>query len=291
MTDTTCVTDGCTRPVDGQAYACQHCADRCARDLATIADLADAAHDVATGQTRRGPAVHGAGDSDRLPISLGAMARLDSATTAVTTWARHVAEERGIHPPSAAVGGRSPRSEGVRVDQGRSGALSPLEAAARWLPAHLDWCRHRREWPELARDIHAAARLVRSITDRPADRQLVGACECEVTLYARPHARTVTCAGCGREWDVDSSRQALLDHLGDRLLTAAEIAGLAVVQDPERDRQRVRKLINMWTQRGAAKGGLDLRGRTTDGDPLYRVREALDRLAVAEQRAREKAAA
>ncbi|MFV2094841.1 hypothetical protein ACFHW1_05030 [Micromonospora sp. LOL_014] len=286
----TCVTDGCGRPVDGQAYACTSCADRAARDLDQIADLADAAHDVATGQTRRGPAVHGSGDSARLPIRLEVMARLDSATTAVTTWARHIASERGIHPPSAAVGRRSPRPEGDRVGQsGRDDLSGPLEAAARWLPAHLEWARHRREWPELARDIHAAARLVRAITDRPADRQLVGACQCGEVLYARAHARTVDCGECAAVWDVDASRQALLDHLGDRLLTAAEIAGLAVVQDPERDRQRVRRHINVWAGRGPVRG-IAQRGQTTDGQPLYQVREVLARIAQAEARAAERLA-
>lgn len=286
----TCVTDGCNRPVDGQAYACTGCADRAARDLAQIADLADAAHDVATGQTRRGPAVHGSGDSDRLPIRLAVMARLDSATTAVTTWARHVASERGIHPPSAAVGDSAGSGAWDRVARsGRDDLSGPLEVAARWLSSHLEWCRHRREWPELARDLSAAARLVRAIVDRPADRQLVGACECEVTLYARPHATVVECPECHRSWDVKASRDALIKNLDDRLLTAAEIAVLALIENPDRNRQHVRRCINVWAGRGAVRG-IAQRGQTTDGQPLYQVREVLARIAQAEARAAERLA-
>jgi hypothetical protein len=132
--------------------------------------------------------------------------------------------------------------------------------------------------------VAAAARVLRGVVDGPADRQLVGACTCGTALDARPGARTIACPDCGARWDVAESRDILLRHVDGMLLTAAEIAGLAVVQDPERKRDKVRKLINMWTARGGAKGGLDPRGRTADGDPTYQVGEVLARLAEAENR-------
>lgn len=267
---TQCAT--CPRPVPGQEYGCAHCARVTADRLAAIAELAPAARDVAARQTRRGPAVGGSGGGSRLPLNLAAAARLDSAQTAVTTWARHVIEERG---------GNGPESHGERRTGADGG--TPLGAAARWLTGHVEWFRHRQEWSELYADVAAAERVLRGVVDGPPDRQIVGACECETTLYARPGASVVRCRECQATWDVEASREILLKHVADRLLTAAEIAGLAVVQDPERDRLKVRKLINVWTNRGQ----LTPAGITTDGDPTYRVGPVLERLADARPRARE----
>nr|MDT0658047.1 hypothetical protein [Micromonospora sp. DSM 115978] len=254
----------CTRPVADQAYACAGCADRIARHLAEIADLAPAARAVAAGQTRRGPAVGGHGGGGGLPINLAAGARMDAVTNALGGWVRVVIDERG---------GR------LVLDDG-----DPLAAVACWLAGHVEWWRHRQQVDEFAGDVEHAARVLRGVVDGPAARVIVGACECRTVLYARTGAKVARCRECEREWDVDESREILLRHVDGMLLTAAEIAGLAVVQDPERVRPKVRKLINMWAARGGAKGGLDQRGRSVDGDPTYAVGEVLARLAEAEDR-------
>lgn len=93
----------CTRPVADQAYVCARCGiDRPARDLAAIADMAAAARDVAHGFTRQGgPAGPSAAES-RIPLNLGAMARLDAVQNALSGWCRHIAAERGTPLPMGA---------------------------------------------------------------------------------------------------------------------------------------------------------------------------------------------
>jgi hypothetical protein len=83
------------RPTDGVAYACTRCSTRAAGQLRDIADLTPAARDVAHGQTRRGPSVAGA-SGHGLELNLRAQAILDSVQNTLTSWARHVAAERGI---------------------------------------------------------------------------------------------------------------------------------------------------------------------------------------------------
>ena len=90
----------CERPMPDTAFACHACGQRIARQLATIAELTPDARAVAARQTRRGPAVRGNGHERPLPIDLAAGARLDAVQNELTTWARHVAEERGLTVPA-----------------------------------------------------------------------------------------------------------------------------------------------------------------------------------------------
>lgn len=267
---TTCIT--CERPVPGQEYGCPACARAAERALTAIAGLAADARDVVARQVRRGPAIGRSGAGSRPPLDLGAAERLAEVTNAITTWVRHVAEERGANGPESHGDGRT----GMGESDG-------LAVASRWLCEHLEWLRHRPEWSEAHGDITAAERTLRAIVDGPGERELVGACPCGTTLYARPGRAVVTCPDCGAEWGTAESRQILIRHVEGMLLTAAEIAGLAVVQDPDRDRQRVRKLINVWTNRGQ----LTPAGITADGDPTYQVGPVLARLADVRPRARE----
>lgn len=190
------------------AYACAACTSTAQRALADIADATPAARDVAARASRRGAPIRGHGDA-RLPINLAAVARLDAIQAALTTWARHIAEERGIQPPSAAVDGRT-----------GAGSGDPLQTAARWLTGHLDWLRHRPEAAEAYRDIAAARRVIHGIAAGPSERRWLGQCgqpdehgqECAADLYGRVGATTATCRACGARHDVDE-RRAWLDSV------------------------------------------------------------------------------
>jgi hypothetical protein len=86
----------CDRPTpDG--YACSSCAHRAGGQLHDIADMAPAARDVAHGFARRG--VNGGGSDPRLPLNLAATQRLDAVQNTLATWARHIAETRGVPLP------------------------------------------------------------------------------------------------------------------------------------------------------------------------------------------------
>ena len=100
MTQATC--ELCDRPVDGTAYACPACTGKTRSDLDTIAAYADDAQDAADGLARYGPAGPGHHGEDRAPVNLSAAGFVARATNTVTTWARHVAETRGITVPAPA---------------------------------------------------------------------------------------------------------------------------------------------------------------------------------------------
>lgn len=88
---------GCLPRVATEGLACDVCVGRAAAQLEVIADLADAARDVAH---RLSGNQGGTGSSgkpgSRLPLDLGATARLDGVQNVLTAWSRHISEERGV---------------------------------------------------------------------------------------------------------------------------------------------------------------------------------------------------
>lgn len=247
----------CERADAGTAYGCTACATRTAERLATVADLASAARAVAAGLTRRGTAVGGSGGGGRLPFDLGATARLDAAQNAITTWARHVAGERGHQLPVAG---------------------DPLEAGARWLVPHVEWLRHRAEVVEFDRDVAAVARVIAATIDGPGDRRWLGQCgaatddgDCPTDLHARADAATATCRTCGTTAVVATRRAELGRLVRGYSYSASEIAAAY----PHVKATRVRK----WAERGriVATGEYD-------GRPVYDLGEVLDRAAIEDAR-------
>jgi hypothetical protein len=97
MTTALCVV--CGRPTPDQAYACTAETARAAAQLAEIAELTGPARDVAHGQTSRGSNGGSGKPGSRLPLDLGATARLDAVEQTLATWARHISAERGVALP------------------------------------------------------------------------------------------------------------------------------------------------------------------------------------------------
>lgn len=271
MSDPTCAT--CQRPDPTGGYACPDCAGRARRSLATIADLTPDARDVAHGQARHGPAVHGGGGG-RLPLNLAAASRLDAIQGELTTWVRHVAAERGLPLPP-----------------GRD----PLAVSARWLTGHVEWLRYRAEGGESFAAIATCARVITGIVDRPGERRWLGTCEaptdhgpCPAELHARVGATKATCRGCGAEHNVSERRDWLDETARSYSYTATEIEQAYGVKAGK---------IRVWAHRKriAATGEVD-------GRPIYplgavlklaaddagrRATEQARRKRRAEQRARE----
>lgn len=269
--------DVCAQPQPDAAYACAKCAIKARRWLDTIAEVAGSARDIAHGERLRGaPAAVGTSSDDRLPINPTARQRFEHASGTVITWARHVSETRGMpvtdRPPAA---GPLCAAAARRLDCWHRSCTAirettdPLAVAAWWLLGHVEWLRHRQEAAEAFADIAAAGRDLQRLADRPPDLVVVGACECGHVLYAPQRASVARCRECGQSWDVERSRDILREHLDGMLLTAAEIATMAVIGDPDANRSRVRKLINQW----ASRGRITARGHSPDGDQLYRFGE------------------
>lgn len=243
--------------------------------LAEIADMTQAARDVAQRQARRGSGGGSGKPGSTLPIDLTATAKLDAVVNSLGTWVRVIAEERGV---PAEIHGDGIMGAGERDRVGRDGR-DDLSGSARWLRGHCEWMRHRPEVDEFLTDVEACARVIRSIADHAADKRvIVGMCDCGKTLYAPRGRQVITCPDCEAHWDVDVSRDGLRGHLDERLVTAAEAAHLAGFLDTDRSGEQIRKLVNKWAERGELS--VDLTG----DEPRHWFGNIAARLAAAPRR-------
>jgi hypothetical protein len=95
MSDESCVICG-DRPAHG-AYGCVECLARARRLLGEIGDMAGAVHDAVYGLRSSQGAGMGSGvPGSRVALDLTAAAKRDAIANVLGTWARHVAEARGI---------------------------------------------------------------------------------------------------------------------------------------------------------------------------------------------------
>lgn len=261
------VCDLCGNPSDG--YVCRRCSDETAGYLKYVVDLAGevetnvarlaryatrGGHRAAQLEEEPGPKAAGGLRPTPLPVDLNASARAAHAFNAVTTWARMVEDDRGVRAPGVLRGEH------------------PAAVAAAFLIEQLDWLRHQPQADEAMEQLRAAGATIQRIVDRPPDTEIVGVCDCGTHLYARVGAPTVTCRDCGARWDVQESRDSLRETLRGYLMTAAEAAVLLAFFELTGDRQRSRKTIVMWAQRGQ----IQARGQV-DGGPIYLFGEILDR--------------
>ena len=263
MSEPTC--PQCARPIHDTAYICTACAGALQDALGDVVKVAgDITLTVARldrVQRHGGTPVEMGDDGwhrgkgalfpTPLIVNLSAARSHDAAAGELTTWARHVVEERGARP----------------------GPGHPLAACALFLAGQVDWLRHQPEAGEAFTALTAACRTIVSIVDRPADRTVVGRCPCGTYLYARQGADNVACTGCGTSYDVASSRDDLRRELEDRLMTAGQIATMAAHLGLTNSRETTRKLINKWAERSR----IVAHGRI-DGDPTYLFGEVLTRL-------------
>lgn len=257
----------CQRP--DQAYACDPCTRPLHRLLVQAAALADETLTTITRQDRlpnRGGAARpdpepwtsadGALRPTALPVNMHAVEIVDRATNTLTTWARLIGEERGALMPEP-------------------GMLHQATRSALHIAAHLDWLRHRPQIAEALDELEDACRDLVRVVDRPADLQLVGACDCGVRLYAKAKATSVTCRACGANVDTASRWDTTWQQAQDRLVTAAEAASLLHIEGLATNRDRARKTIIMWGQRHA----ISQRGTNPSGQPVYRYGDIADRMA------------
>lgn len=291
----------CGAPTD--ATVCRPEALSLAETLQIAAGHAEDAETVIARQVRYGAGGRG-GRSEPLPVDLTASARLAAVGNTIGTWMRIVLEESGARPPAPwrpmagalcppTRPGDEPR-RGGRCGHGSCAAIrdrtppSALAAACSWLATQVGWLRKHPAAGEAWRELEDACEQLRRLVDRPADRELVGMCDCGRTLYA-PHGRgVVTCPErtCQLRWEVAESRDILRAALNGKLVTAGEAARLAAYLDGDRTQDTIRKLIAARVKTGqiAAHGMIN-------GEPAYRFGEISAVLAAIPQRNREGAAA
>lgn len=206
--------------------------------------------------------IRGALRPTRLPFDPDASRRAAEAFNDIATWGRAVEGDRGEEVPAAA------RDE------------HQAAVTAAWLQGHLDWIRHQQFAPEALSDLGAAGDTIRRIVDSPPGQRIAGVCNCGTTMYARENATSVTCPACGLDWVVEDAREHLRDTLRNYLLTAAEAAWMLAFFGLTGDRDRSRKTIVMWAQRGRIQPHGDV-----EGSPAYLFGDILDRATRAAQEA------
>jgi hypothetical protein len=255
MTDTLCAV--CGRPVADQAYLCDRDTRMLAVDISEVPGLEPELEVTLTRQDRVGES-GGGGVTKRaeepLPFSAVASEAGYVLTNTLTTWGRHVAEERGVPGP-----------------QGSPAATE----AARWFLGHLEWLRHRPEAAQAYDEITSAVGMVRLVIDRHGSRWYAGPCyaptaagPCEADLYGRPGATVLRCTECGTDFDAHVRQQWLLEAARDSL-AHAELIGRAA--------PTLGVAITPAMIRGYAfRGRLTHHGHDGAGRPLYRVGDVLD---------------
>lgn len=256
MTDALCSV--CGRPVADQAYLCQRDAEWLARDLGDVPALEVDLEVTLTRQDRIGDRSGGAVRRavEPLPFSPVASEAGWVLANTLSTWARHVAEERGVPGPHG----------------------SPAASiAARWLLGHVEWLRHRPEAAEALDEIRAAVGGVRIVIDARAPRWYAGPCgaldqetgeECVTDLYALPGAAEVRCPVCGAVFDAPARREWLLAAADDTLAHAELIGRAAAALGVQITPADVRYY--------AGSGQVVAHGVSRSGGPLYRFGDVLE---------------
>lgn len=257
MTVTLCAVDGCGRPCpDG--YACTRCAEMTDRDLASVPNLEADLEITLTRQDRIGEPGGSGGRRavEPLPYSPVASSVGWTLTNTITTWCRHVMEQRG---------------EAVGAPQLGPGAAD----AARWLRKHVEWLRHRPEAAEAFGEIQYAVAQARITIDQRTPRWYAGPCgapteggQCEADLHGFPGAAVIRCRVCGTEFDAEARKEWLLAAAEDTLAHAELIGRAAAALGVEISPADVRYY--------AASGQIVAHGVSRAGSAQYRFGDVMD---------------
>lgn len=248
----------CGRPAEGY-YLCRWCADELARQLASVAAVAEELNITVSRLARFAQSVPVATSGPApLPFDPNASDALGILHNTLSTWARDIAGRLGH-----------------ALDADPSAA-----SVARWLRARRDAIRSHPAAGELADEITHAVVHAWQAVDRAPGRVYVGPCgadtdtgPCPLDLYGRadpsrpgrldPRQSVVRCQ-CGAQWNASKRRAWLLDRLNDSLATAREIASAVgmIGELPVNE-----KTIRTWHNRGR----IVARGHNPAGVPLHRI--------------------
>lgn len=256
------------------ALVCGPCASALAQTLQIASGHAEDAEAVIARQVRY--SAGGSGGSDEpMPVDLTAATRFGAVENTFGTWARDLSESTG-EPIPAPVWPQ----------------LNVAAIAAAFLARHVDLIRTGPAAAEAFDELHDACTQLARLVDRPADKELVGVCDCGKVLYAAAGRTLVVCPmpTCKLPWNVAESRDILRRHLGDKLVTVPEAARLAAYLDSDRTQDNIRKLIAARVRSGllVPHGGIEVEGAI---EPTYRFSEVAALLADIPRRNRERTAA
>ena len=204
----------------------------------------------------------------REPVSLGQGAgddrvsrALDEVGSTVDTWARCLADDRGVDLPT------------------RDGEAETFAALCRTLTenltsiATLEWC------GEFVAAMGRAESWLRALTEKVAPGWYAGACRrCEAPTYVVPGLTWVTCGACGVTTYARDHLDKILDEARGWVARPMRLAeAIVALVDTEISVPKVYERIKKWEQREKIEG---VRRLDRDGDPIgpkrYRLGEVLD---------------
>jgi hypothetical protein len=197
-----------------------------------------------------------------------------SARNTVITWARHLAETRGIDPPSL----QSIRPAGLIIHRNRmhltveTHARTSIAPVTNWLLANLDAIRLDEAAEQIHDEITHLAVAISKATDRQAPDVFAGRCDavqitfrldggqltplaatCGVDLYGREDEPDVKCHACGMTYELAERLQEMRDRQIDNQLARAHLIANALTEiDAQLPPERLRK----WIERDARAAAL-----------------------------------
>lgn len=256
----------CSRPT-GDGFACATCADSAAKNLHSIADLADGLDDK---RARVGSnwSIGNVGKSVEVPMPYDPRVTIVAAPVkvALVGLARTICDDNPAANP-----------QGV----GRDSSLSSI---ARWLANYCHWLRMQTYGPGEFLAISGQLEKMFDLFDRPPAKFYIGRCNaktmlgpCGESLYVTVGAKVARCKVCATEHDVSARQEELREAVSQYLGTAKEVSALC--------RHMLGDLVTTAMIRGYVRyGKLVSHGArveiTRDGQQresaLYRIGEVLE---------------
>lgn len=193
---------------------------------------------------------------------------LDEAGNDLTTWARTLADDRGLEMPT--VGDNEAEQASALCD---------------WLREHLtsiatlEWC------GEFMRVIGHHEKRLRELTEAVMPGWYAGACRvCEMPTHVVPGFTWVTCTGCGTTTYARDHLDAVLTEARDWVARPMRLAeAIVALVDTEQSVRRLHDRIRQWQARGRIPAIRDTRvndfGEEIEAGPRrYRLGDVLDLL-------------
>lgn len=192
---------------------------------------------------------------------------VEEAGNAVTTWARALADDRGLELPDRETEVEA-FADACRLLAGNLTSIGTLEWAG-----------------EFTRDIKRHEARLCGLTEESAPGWYAGECRgCETATYVVPGLTWVTCKACGRTTYARDHLEAVLNEARDWLAPPRRIAeALVALLDTELSVTRLHDRIRQWESRAnreKPKRTHAVRGVDVDGDPCgpkrYRLGDVMD---------------
>lgn len=265
------------------AFLCRRCLVELDEWLAEVPTLASELQTVATRRHSFPPGAGAISSEKPLPFHATAADAAWVLANTTTTWARHIAEARGveINLPGVPIlrWAVLPRDRQTGPQPGRSQpelrlpvhyAEQTAGEASRWLRASIDAIRHDESAGECYDELRDAIRLAERRCVPPPPSWYAGPCdECDSDMTielddsGRPAAEAVVCEACGHSHDLAGRREKLIELAGDKLMTGTmALSSVKILMDADVPRGT----WDTWV----ARERVIRRGTDDCGRPLFR---------------------